>query len=102
MSKTPHILFHPEAAGEAKEAVAFYRVRNPAVALAFKLDMAHTLFEVAEKPELAPRFEDSPSLRWHVFRHFPFSLFYIVKSDKILIIAVAHDRRRPGYWKRRM
>ena len=79
MPKTPHILFHPKAAGEAKEAAAFYADRNPSVAFAFKLDLAHTLFQVSEEPERAPRFEDSLSIRSRVFRHSPFSLFYTAK-----------------------
>jgi len=34
-------------------------------------------------------------------RRFPYALFFIERSDEILVIAVAHDRRRPGYWRRR-
>lgn len=76
MPRNPsHILFHPEAAEEAKEAAAFYAVRNSAAALAFKFDLAHTLLEISEDPGRAPRFEDSPILRRLPFRHFPFSLF---------------------------
>ena len=102
MPKTPaHILFHPEAALEDKEAAAFYAVRNKVAALAFKFDLARTLFEIAKEPERAARFEDSPQIRRSVFRHFPFSLFYTAKAEQIFVIAVAHDRRRPGYWKRR-
>ena len=33
---------------------------------------------------------------------FPFSLIYADEPDVILVIAVAHQRRRPGYWRRRI
>jgi plasmid stabilization system protein ParE len=29
----------------------------------------------------------------------PFSIIYRVETDRVLIVAVAHERRRPGYWK---
>ena len=32
---------------------------------------------------------------------FPFSLVYRIEPDEIVIVAVAHAKRRPGYWRRR-
>lgn len=32
---------------------------------------------------------------------FPYQLAYMTEDDRIHILAVAHDRRRPGYWHRR-
>jgi hypothetical protein len=32
---------------------------------------------------------------------FPYSVIYRASADEILIIAVAHLRRRPGYWRHR-
>jgi hypothetical protein len=34
-------------------------------------------------------------------RRFPFALIYRIKTSKVQIVAVAHDRRQPGYWRRR-
>jgi plasmid stabilization system protein ParE len=34
-------------------------------------------------------------------RRFPYQLIYYVRSDDIVLVAVAHTKRRPGYWKRR-
>jgi plasmid stabilization system protein ParE len=38
-------------------------------------------------------------LRRKLLHRFPFSLIYSVETDAILIVAVAHYGRRPGYWK---
>ena len=35
-------------------------------------------------------------------RDFPFSLVYVRRDDEVEIIAVAHGRRRPGYWRSRL
>jgi plasmid stabilization system protein ParE len=42
------------------------------------------------------------TLRYAFFSRFPFSLIYAEESGEILIIAVAHQKRRPGYWRRRI
>lgn len=37
-----------------------------------------------------------------VLKRFPFSLVYSLEGETALVVAVAHDHRRPGYWSRRM
>jgi plasmid stabilization system protein ParE len=39
-----------------------------------------------------------PGIRKCLLRRFRYALIYVVKADHILIIAVAHSSRRPGYW----
>jgi toxin ParE1/3/4 len=36
-----------------------------------------------------------------VFTRFPFTLVYRLRGDEVEILAVAHARRRPGYWRSR-
>ena len=40
--------------------------------------------------------------RRYVFPRYPFSLVYILRGGDIEIVAVAHGRRRPGYWQARL
>jgi hypothetical protein len=35
-------------------------------------------------------------------RRFPFSVVYHVVDDLIRIVAIAHAKRKPGYWRTRM
>ena len=35
-------------------------------------------------------------------RDFPFSVIYRVESDGILVVAIAHSAKRPGYWQTRV
>jgi toxin ParE1/3/4 len=35
-------------------------------------------------------------------RGFPFGLVYVELEEEIRVIAVAHSRRRPGYWRDRV
>ena len=38
------------------------------------------------------------SVRRRPIHHFPYSVLYRPNTDEIVIVAVAHRRRRPGYW----
>jgi len=29
---------------------------------------------------------------------FPYIVFYVVDDEEVEVVAVAHGRRRPGYW----
>jgi len=41
-------------------------------------------------------------LRRIILARFPYSLIYSIESERIWVIAVAHHRRRPGYWQERI
>ncbi len=41
-------------------------------------------------------------LRWVMLRTFPIKLIYAVRDDALLLVAVFHARRRPGYWLERL
>ena len=41
-------------------------------------------------------------MRRCLLRVFPYSLLYTIESDFILIVAVMHGKRRPGYWRYRL
>ena len=42
------------------------------------------------------------SVRKWALRRYPFCLFYVVVEARAVILAVAHVRRRPGYWRSRL
>lgn len=56
---------------------------------------------IAERPFIFGRFR-STDVRACPLRRFPFNLLYLVGDDFIWIVAVAHQRRRPGYWMQRL
>ena len=43
-----------------------------------------------------------PGVRFERVKKFPYLLYYRVEADEVLIVAVAHERRRFGYWKKRL
>ena len=93
------LVFHAQAAEEAEAAQEWYAERSPAAAAAFLLELNHAVQGVAEGPERWPLHDQN--IRKYVFPKFPFILFYKLTEEKIQIIAVAHSKRRPRYWRNR-
>ncbi len=94
------VRFHPAAAQEAESAYDWYAARNPAVARGFREELQHAVDAVAENPDTWPR--HGRRARRYIFPRFPFSLVYVLRTDEVEVIAVAHGRRRPGYWLSRL
>jgi toxin ParE1/3/4 len=91
--------FHPEALEEAKAARDWYAEHSLIASKAFLSEMIHSVEKVSEDPEIWPLYEKGT--RRYVFPRFPFSLIYRTIKNKIQIVAVAHSKRKPGYWKTR-
>ena len=91
--------FHPAAADEVDEAEAWYGERNPLAAAAFRAELNRAVVAVRDQPERWPR--HLAGTRRRHFRWFPFSLVYRIETARILVIAVSHHRRKPGYWRER-
>lgn len=90
-----------EAESELHEAVAWYMERSWQTARAFFDDYVHAETLVSEGPHRWR--EIAPGIRRLPFRKFPYSLIYsVVEPGHALVLAVAHQRRRPGYWRRRL
>jgi plasmid stabilization system protein ParE len=94
------VRFHPAAAREAEAAYDWYAERDPSVAHGFREELRHAVDAVADNPLTWPR--HGSRARRYVFPRFPFSLIYRVREDGVEVIAVAHGRRRPGYWRSRL
>ena len=93
------ISFHPAAAAEVEAAVQWYAERSPVAARAFAAEVNVCVERVGEAPERWPWY--AHGTRRYLFPHFPFSLVYRVRDEEIEIVALAHHRKRPGYWRSR-
>jgi plasmid stabilization system protein ParE len=94
--------FHPAARTELLAAVDWYAQRDPIVATAFAQVIDTALKEIAAVPLAWPTWAGRADLRWRPLRRFPHSLVYLVDETAIVVVAVAHQKRRPGYWLRRV
>lgn len=89
-----------EAKQEIDTAFEWYFERGPKAARAFLDEIELSLNKIAAEPHLYPVF--TKNIRRRVMMNFPYSVVYREEADYILILAVAHAKRRPGYWAKRL
>lgn len=93
------LVIHEAAEAEINEAADFYDAQSPGLGNAFISEIDRTIRSISEFPRAAPVVRGH--VRKRVIAKFPYSLVYSVRPDEIRILAVAHHRRRPFYWRDR-
>ena len=91
--------FMEEAEQELIEAACWYESKQPGLGRRFKLEVEAVAGGIAQNP-LLQRERESGYRRLNC-PVFPYYLPYFIRRDKIIIAAVAHEHRRPGYWTER-
>ena len=89
----------PDAEAEAREAFLWYFERSPIAADAFRVELFEAIDGLAETAEDWPADEDNT--RHYHLKHFPYTVMYEVLGRDVTVFAIAHQRRRPGYWQNR-
>ena len=94
------IRVHPEALREAEDAVEWYGQRSPHAASRLVIELRAALERIQQAPSQFPQlaFETQRI----VLGRFPYVVVFRETATEIEIVAVAHGRRRPGYWRQRL
>lgn len=95
------VVFHPEARAELLASVTYYDEQAEGLGRQFTDEVERAVRSVAEQPGLGAPIIGADGLRRWVLRRFPYYLIYQAEPNALLILALAHQRRRPGYWKER-
>jgi len=91
------IIFHELAEEELNEAAALYSRTRPGLGDASVAEVQRAVDALVIAPLAGAAVEgDVP---WWLVKRFPYSVLYRVRSDHIRILAIAHQKRRPFYWR---
>ncbi len=82
------------------EALDYYIEESPMAAIRFTEELDEALIPIANSPHLFPI--HAGKLRVKFLHNFPFSILYEVLPGEIVINALAHQSRKPGYWRDRV
>ncbi|MBE0437278.1 MAG: type II toxin-antitoxin system RelE/ParE family toxin [Methylomicrobium sp.] len=93
--------FHPEAAAEYAEDVAFYKSLHAELGMRFHEAVKTAIASVCAMPTRY-RIEFPLSIRKARVQGFPYNVIFREVESGIQILAVAHHRRRPLYWLGRL
>ena len=93
------VVYHPEALNELIESAQYYESCSSGLGHRFLDSVENALNVICGNPLLFCA--DEAGRRRCVIRKFPYLIIYKVKEDCIFILAAAHGKRKPGYWKSR-
>ena len=92
--------FHPEAELELIEAGLYYELEVPGLGARFETEVKQATELLLEQPELGHA--STGDLRQLVLYRFPFTIIYAASHDLLFVVALAHHKRLPGYWRSRV
>ena len=89
----------PEAEAELAAAFDWYLKRSEQAAEAFRAEAVNAIDSLSETPTQWKLNEDGS--RRLLLRHFPYTVHFDIDGATVYVLAVAHQRRTPGYWRNR-
>lgn len=99
------VRLEPEAKQELAAAAGWYEERRERLGLEFVAEVDAVFAAIARSPSrfpLYPRVAPELVVRRAAARRFPYSIAFIELATAVRVLAVAHERRRPGYWVGRL
>lgn len=100
MAESKSYRVHPLAWEDIDAADALYFERSSDAADGFIAEVAVAIEKICEAPQRSPKYLHGT--RRFLLHRFPFSIIYFDQPEFVNVIAVAHHKRRPGYWKQRV
>jgi plasmid stabilization system protein ParE len=91
------ISVRPEAQIEIKETALWYESRLKGLGSRFRDELRAALSHIAENPLRFPSI--GQDVRRALLNRFPYALYFVAKSEMVIVIAVLSQHRRPGSWQ---
>lgn len=91
--------YHREARDEVIAEARYYEARATGLGADFLSAVDAAILRISESPDGMPIVEDD--VRRCPVPRFPFDVYFFIINDEIRILAIVHERRKPGYWKHR-
>lgn len=88
----------PEAEEELAQAAEWYESRRAGLGVDLVVEVDRTFEAIAAAPLSCPLWRDDRPYRRSVLSRFPFVVFYRLEGERVVVLAVAHARRKHGYW----
>lgn len=88
----------PEAEQELAEAAAWYESRRVGLGIELVALVDRDLEAILERPLAHTLWRPDRQYRKRVMKRFPYVVFFRVDSEEIIVVSIAHTRRKPGYW----
>ncbi|MDH5666983.1 MAG: type II toxin-antitoxin system RelE/ParE family toxin [Nitrospira sp.] len=81
-------------------AAQYYEHKSLGLGAEFLTEVERVTASIAAHPEAAPKVKGK--IRRRLLKRFPFGVLYVASKDEIVVVAIMHLSRRPGYWADRV
>ena len=98
---TRPIRFGEPASDEFRDAVQWYESRRRGLGADFFDAVVTAIEAIQANPEIGPQRLSDGKTRRILLDKFPYQIVYRLRPDELVIVAVAHLKRRPDYWRTR-
>ena len=98
---TRFVRFSEPASHELAEAVQWYETRRVGLGAEFFDAIVATVTLIESSPEIGSSISTDGHTRRTLIARFPYHVVYRLRPTEIVIVAIAHIKRRPGYWRNR-
>lgn len=101
---TRRVRFDPAARDELAAAHGWYEQASPGLGDDFVAELWEVIDRIVQWPAHAPVLTvpgTDLEIRRASLGRFPYGIIYVIVDDLVWIVAIAHGRRRPGYWRDR-
>jgi plasmid stabilization system protein ParE len=96
-----NVRIHRLAVAEIDHEVDYYESRQAGLGAQLEDEIDAVFALILQFPEAAPQWRNRLDRRVAVLDRFPLTIPYQIIGEDIVILALAHTARRPGYWSRR-
>ncbi|MEM6753294.1 MAG: type II toxin-antitoxin system RelE/ParE family toxin [Cyanobacteria bacterium P01_C01_bin.38] len=94
------IVIHTEARKELDAAIAYYQAQQVGLGLDLLSEVEKVVLKIQQNPNLGTPHQIE-GIRRYTIQRFPYLIFYTELEEVIWVIAIAHSKRKPNYWKQR-
>jgi len=94
------IVIHTEARKELDAAIAYYEAQKVGLGLDLLSEVEKVILKIQQNPNLGTAHKIE-GIRRYTLQRFPYLMFYTELEEVIWVIAIAHGKRKPNYWKQR-
>jgi plasmid stabilization system protein ParE len=90
------VVFSKLASLELEDTIAFYETEQAGLGFRFKEEIKSSILRIKEHPEAWSI--ERGEIRKALLHRFPYKILYAIEKEKIIILAIAHQHRKPNYW----
>jgi plasmid stabilization system protein ParE len=89
------------ASDEFTDAVRWYETRRPGLGAELFDAVVESIESIERQPEIGTAIYPDPQTRRVLVVRFPYQVVYRLDQNEIVVVAIAHLKRRPGFWNHR-